>query len=148
MQQGPAPLTIVDLFAGAGGLSQGFRQAGFEVIAGSDHDPDAVATYAANFPEARALCGDIRDPAVREQLDELEARADVIVGGPPCQAFSQVRNHSRLIDDPRNSLYREFVRSVATARPAAFLMENVPGMAQMGVKNQVLDDLSLDGSTG
>ena len=141
----PAPLTVVDLFAGAGGLSQGFRQAGFRVLAGSDHDPDAMATYAANFPGARALCGDVRDPAVREQLDELEAGADVLVGGPPCQAFSQVRNHTRLIDDPRNSLYREFVLSVATARPAAFLMENVPGMAQMGVKSQVLADLRQDG---
>ncbi|WP_409331146.1 DNA cytosine methyltransferase [Trujillonella humicola] len=136
---------MVDLFAGAGGLSQGFRQAGFRVLAGSDHDPDAVATYHANFPGAEALCGDIRDPQIRERLDELEAGADVLVGGPPCQAFSQVRNHSRLIDDPRNSLYREFVRSVATAHPAAFLMENVPGMDQMGVKSQVLADLSIDG---
>jgi len=67
------------------------------------------------------------------------------VGGPPCQAFSQVRNHSRLIEDPRNSLYREFVSTVGAARPAAFLMENVPGMAQMGVKAQVLEDLGLDG---
>jgi len=68
-----------------------------------------------------------------------------VAGGPPCQAFSQVRNHTRLIDDPRNSLYREFVSAVAAARPAAFLMENVPGMAQMGAKSQVLDDLGLDG---
>jgi DNA (cytosine-5)-methyltransferase 1 len=82
---------------------------------------------------------------LREQLDEAATGADLLVGGPPCQAFSQVRNHSRLIEDPRNSLYREFVSAVATARPAAFLMENVPGMAQMGVKAQVLEDLQLDG---
>lgn len=138
-------LRVVDLFCGAGGLSEGFRQAGYQVAAGSDHDPDAVATYAANFPGALALCGDVRDPRLREQLDDAAAGADVLVGGPPCQAFSQVRNHSRLIEDPRNSLYREFVSAVATARPAAFLMENVPGMAQMGVKEQVLEDLGLDG---
>jgi DNA (cytosine-5)-methyltransferase 1 len=142
---GQAPLTVVDLFCGAGGLSEGFRQAGYRVAAGSDHDPDAVATYAANFPGALALTGDIRDPALREQLDEAAAGADVLVGGPPCQAFSQVRNHTRLIEDPRNSLYREFVSAVGAARPAAFLMENVPGLAQMGAKAQVLEDLGLDG---
>jgi len=140
-----APLRVVDLFCGAGGLSEGFRQAGYDVAAGSDHDPDAVATYAANFPAVLALCGDVRAPVLREQIDEAGAGADVLVGGPPCQAFSQVRNHSRLIQDPRNSLYREFVSAVGAARPAAFLMENVPGMAQMGVKTQVLEDLGLDG---
>ncbi|WP_445189932.1 DNA cytosine methyltransferase [Pseudonocardia sp. Cha107L01] len=138
-------LRVVDLFCGAGGLSEGFRQAGYRVIAGSDQDPDAIATYEANFPAARVLCGDVRDSALREQLAEVTATADVLVGGPPCQAFSQVRNHTRLIDDPRNSLYREFVRAVQNARPIGFLMENVPGMAQMGVKEQVQADLELDG---
>jgi DNA (cytosine-5)-methyltransferase 1 len=143
--RGGEPLTAVDLFCGAGGLSEGLRQAGFEVVLGSDHDPDAGATYRVNFPRARALIGDVRDEELRDQLTEAAAGADVIVGGPPCQAFSQVRVHSRLIDDPRNSLYREFVRTVADAQPAAFIMENVPGMAQMGVKEQVISDLSLDG---
>jgi DNA (cytosine-5)-methyltransferase 1 len=138
-------LSVADLFCGAGGLSMGFRSAGFRVTAGTDHDPDAIATYAANFPEAGALCGDIRDPELHERLREAVADADVLVGGPPCQAFSQVRNHVRLIDDPRNSLYREFVATVASVLPDAFLMENVPGMAQMGVQDQVRADLELDG---
>lgn len=142
---GPGALSVVDLFCGAGGLSEGFRRAGYRVAAGSDHDPDAVATYTRNFPEATTLCGDVRDAELREQLDEATAGADVIVGGPPCQAFSQVRNHTRLIEDPRNSLYREFVSAVESALPDAFLMENVPGLAQMGIKDQVLHDLSLDG---
>lgn len=137
--------TVVDLFCGAGGLSEGFRRAGYHVVAGADNDPDAIATYAQNFPGAAALLGDVRRAEIRERLDEAAAGADFLVGGPPCQAFSQVRNHSRLIDDPRNSLYREFVLTVARAQPDAFLMENVPGMAQMGVKEQVLTDLSLDG---
>lgn len=139
------PLTVVDLFAGAGGLSEGFRQAGFKIVAGTDHDPDAAATYARNFPAAQTIVGDVRDEVLREQILDAARGVDVLVGGPPCQAYSQVRNHSRLIDDPRNSLYREFVQTVAEARPQAFVMENVPGMAQMGVKEQVAEDLALDG---
>jgi DNA (cytosine-5)-methyltransferase 1 len=144
-QLGRSGLTVVDLFSGAGGLSEGFRQAGYGVIAGSDNDPDALATYAMNFPEAVAILGDIRIPAVRERIRLSAAEATVVVGGPPCQAFSQVRNHSRVIDDPRNSLYREFVETLRDANPTAFVMENVTGMDQMGVREQIRTDLSLDG---
>jgi DNA (cytosine-5)-methyltransferase 1 len=136
---------VVDLFCGAGGLSVGFAQAGFEVLAGSDNDPDAMATFARNFPAAEVVIGDIRNGPVRSAVIEVGGGADVVVGGPPCQAFSQVRNHSRLIDDPRNSLYREFVRVVGKIQPRVFVMENVQGMAQMGVKEQVLQDLAQSG---
>lgn len=136
---------VVDLFSGAGGLSEGFRQAGFSVIAGSDNDPDALATFASNFPEARTILGDIRHAEVKEQVLDAARQATVLVGGPPCQAFSQVRNHTRVIDDPRNSLYREFVDTLGTALPPAFVMENVTGMDQMGVREQILADLSLNG---
>lgn len=139
------PLKGVDLFCGAGGLSQGLRFAGVQLIAGSDFDPDALATFAANFPDADAILGDIRDPDIRERVVAAARGADIVVGGPPCQAFSQVRNHSRIIDDPRNSLYRQFVSVVGDSLPSAFLMENVPGLAQMGVREQVITDLSLDG---
>lgn len=137
---------MVDLFAGAGGLSEGFRQAGFRVAAGSDVDPDACATYALNFPDAETICGDIRQPDVREKVLAVAQGVEVVVGGPPCQAFSQVRNHSRIIDDPRNSLYREFVATVDALKPSVFVMENVPGMAQMGVLEQVIEDLALGGA--
>lgn len=136
---------VVDLFAGAGGLSEGFRQAGFAVVAGSDNDPDAMATYAANFPEADAITGDIRSAAVRERVLDVARNCSVLVGGPPCQAFSQVRNHSRVIDDPRNALYRRFVDVLKQALPATFVMENVTGMDQMGVREQIATDLALDG---
>lgn len=141
----PLPLTVLDLFSGAGGLSEGFRQAGYRVIGGADVDPDAIATYTLNFPEAQAILGDIRVAGIREKIKVLARQADVIVGGPPCQAFSQMRNHSRIIDDPRNSLYREFVRIVKSTLPMAFVMENVTGMDQMGVREQIIADLSLGG---
>jgi DNA (cytosine-5)-methyltransferase 1 len=138
-------LSVVDLFSGAGGISEGFRQAGFTVLAGSDNDPDAAATYAENFPKSRTITGDIRAASVKEQILEAARHADVLVGGPPCQAFSQVRNHARLIDDPRNSLYREFVDVLCQTLPVAFVMENVTGMDQMGVREQIASDLALDG---
>lgn len=138
-------LTVVDLFAGAGGLSEGFRQAGYTVIAGSDNDPDAAATYRHNFPNARVIVGDIRSAAIKEAVLEMASQADVLVGGPPCQAFSQVRNHSRVIDDPRNALYREFIDVLRQSLPRAFVVENVTGMDQMGVREQIAADLSLDG---
>ncbi|MDR6689979.1 DNA (cytosine-5)-methyltransferase 1 [Microbacterium sp. 1154] len=141
-QRGP---TVIDLFSGAGGLSLGFEQAGFRIVAGTDYDPDAMATYARNFPNAIAVTGDIRNDSVKDRVFALGSDVDVIIGGPPCQAFSQVRNHSRLIDDPRNSLYREFVRVVDMVEPRAFVMENVPGMDQMGVREQVRSDLALGG---
>lgn len=141
----PARYGALDLFCGAGGLSEGFREAGFTIVAGSDNDPDAMATFAANFPEAKAISGDIRSAAVKEQILEAARHASVLIGGPPCQAFSQVRNHTRLIDDPRNALYREFVDVLRQTLPPAFLVENVTGMDQMGVREQIAADLSLDG---
>jgi DNA (cytosine-5)-methyltransferase 1 len=137
--------TVIDLFAGAGGIAEGFRQAGFASVAASDIDPDACATFAANFPGAVVVHGDLRSPSVKAQLLEAGGRADVVVGGPPCQAFSQVRNHVRLIDDPRNSLYREFVDIVARVLPPAFVMENVTGIDQMGCREQIANDLALSG---
>jgi DNA (cytosine-5)-methyltransferase 1 len=104
-----------------------------------------MATFAHNFPEASTVVGDIRRPDIKRRIVEIGQDIDVVVGGPPCQGFSQVRNHSRLIDDPRNSLYREFVRVLGRVKPRAFVMENVQGMAQMGVKEQVLADLSQRG---
>lgn len=137
--------TVVDLFCGAGGIAEGFRQAGFQSIAASDIDPDACATFTKNFPDALVVHGDLRSPEIKTALLEAAGRADVVVGGPPCQAFSQMRNHTRLIDDPRNSLYKEFVAIVGRVLPSAFLMENVTGIDQMGFREQIAADLELSG---
>lgn len=142
--QGDGP-TVVDLFCGAGGISEGFRQAGFRILAGVDADPDAIATYALNFPEALAINADIRSTDALTLIASIAANVDVLVGGPPCQAFSQVRNHARLIDDPRNGLYRQFVSILAKCAPRAFLMENVTGIDQLNAREQILNDLTLGG---
>lgn len=136
---------VIDLFSGAGGLSEGFRQAGCDIVCGTDSDPDALSTYQHNFSSAATVCGDIRKHEVREALISHGKMANIVVGGPPCQAFSQVRNHQRIIEDPRNSLYREFVSIISRLTPEAFVMENVTGIDQMNVREQILNDLELDG---
>jgi DNA (cytosine-5)-methyltransferase 1 len=144
--------TVVDLFSGAGGLSEGLRQAGFEILAASDHDPDACETYRLNFPEVTMVEGDLTDRANHSRLGELampmDKDLDLLAGGPPCQAFSQVRNHDRLLEDPRNRLYREFVNVLDKLRPRALLLENVPGLLQFNggeIREQIEIDLSLGG---
>jgi DNA (cytosine-5)-methyltransferase 1 len=145
----PQRLTAVDLFSGGGGLSCGLERAGFEVVAAADHDPDACATHRRNFPDTALVEGDLTAPARQEALvAAVTGRLDLLAGGPPCQAFSQVRNHDRLLEDPRNRLYREFVRLLDRLRPRALVMENVPGMDQLrggAIRRQIERDLSLGG---
>lgn len=143
-------LTAVDLFCGGGGLSQGLTDAGFSVIAAADHDPDACTTYRQNFPGTALTEGDLTVRGKRAQLIEAVggSRLDVLAGGPPCQAFSQIHNHDRLLADPRNRLYREFVQLLGELHPRALLVENVPGLNQLAggeVRRRIERDLSLDG---
>lgn len=148
---GRAP-TCVDLFCGAGGFSEGFRQGGFHTLAASDIDPWAGATFDHNHAPhgTKFVLGDIGSPQVQEALlDAISGTAvDVVIGGPPCQAFSQVRNHRRVIDDPRNALYRHYVEMIHKLRPRVFVMENVPGLENLAggaVRKQILEDLCLHG---
>jgi DNA (cytosine-5)-methyltransferase 1 len=143
-------LSAVDLFCGAGGLSAGLRHAGFDVVAAADHDPDACATFRLNFPRTSLIEGDLTDPGRHEALVAAcgPRRLDLLAGGPPCQAYSQINNHDRLINDPRNRLYREFVALLSELRPRTLLLENVLGMNQLNggaVRKQIEDDLSLGG---
>ena len=146
----PRRLTAVDLFCGAGGLTRGLHDAGFDVLVAADHDPDACATHRLNFPESVMVEGDLTARRNHAAVVEVvaENRLDLLAGGPPCQAFSQIHNHDRLLEDPRNRLYREFVRILDELRPRALVLENVPGMDQMhggAVRRQIEDDLSLGG---
>nr|WP_276611875.1 DNA cytosine methyltransferase [Kineococcus vitellinus] len=114
-----APFRVIDLFAGCGGLTTGFAASGlFRPVAAVEHDVDAAATYAVNFGE-HVHVGDIRDWGTGRV-----PFAEVVVGGPPCQGFSALGRKDP--DDPRNALWREYLRIVARVRPAFFVIENVP----------------------
>lgn len=124
------PRTI-DLFCGAGGLSEGFRQAGFNIGLGLDFDEDACRTHELNHPDTAVLCADAREVSSADLLSESGfSEVDVIIGGPSCQGFSTQgrRNRWASEDDPRNMLYKEFARYITELQPEWFVMENVPGL--------------------
>jgi len=138
-------LKMVDLFCGAGGLSLGFTQEGFVTSLANDIEECCVDTYAHNHPETprdHIVLGDIKK--VVDGIEELlrYKEVDVVVGGPPCQGFSMA-NRQRLIDDPRNQLYRNFVEVVKKVNPPFFVMENVKGM--LSVAEQVIEDFAAIG---
>jgi len=120
--------TAVDLFSGAGGMSEGFRQAGYQIKISNDFAEAACKTYKINHPETNVICGDITLEATKEKIyDAIDNTAiDIIFGGPPCQGFSHAGK--RLIDDPRNLLFKEYVEIVSKVRPKLFIMENVDGL--------------------
>lgn len=132
-------LTAIDLFCGAGGLSEGFRQAGFHVLAGQDYDEQAGATFSKTHPEANFIGGPIQDvsPALLLKAAGAKRREiDVIVGGPPCQGYS-VYNHQRGEADPRAGLFREYLRIVEAVQPRWLVMENVTGITSIAGGNIV-----------
>lgn len=136
---------MIDLFCGAGGLSLGFTQNGFITSLANDIEPCCIDTYAHNHPETpreNIILGDIND--VIENIDSLKRfkDVDVVIGGPPCQGFSMA-NRQRLIDDPRNKLYKSYVKVLSIVKPNFFVMENVKGM--LSAASQVLEDFEKIG---
>jgi DNA (cytosine-5)-methyltransferase 1 len=122
-------LITVDLFCGAGGMSLGFEQAGFDVVAALDNDPINVATYRNNFPAGAVLHRDAARTTgawIRKEAKIGDQEIDVVFGGPPCQGFSFGGLHQE--DDPRNELLKEFARLVAQLQPRYFILENVRGL--------------------
>jgi len=121
----PLGLTAIDLFAGAGGLSEGFRQAGFEITYALDRDLDSCETYRLNHPGTKLDQLSITDRTPKA-FARLVGEVDVIIGGPSCQGFS---THGRRDPkDERNKLWRHMRHLVKAIRPKAFLLENVPGI--------------------
>jgi DNA (cytosine-5)-methyltransferase 1 len=122
--------SVIDLFAGVGGLSLGFEAAGFDVVAAVEFDPVHAAAHEYNFPYAKTFCVDMNKLETSELKNALDEKGyeelDMLVGGPPCQGFSTMGK--RNLDDPRNKLVFEYLRVVQDLRPKYFILENVPGM--------------------
>lgn len=131
----------VDLFAGAGGLSLGLEQSGYEIAAAVEYDPIHAAVHEFNFPQGKTFCADvskITGKHIRENSDIGAREIHLVAGGPPCQGISMIGR--RAIDDPRNTLLKEFVRVVLELNPRYFLMENVAGL-MVGGHRQLLDEV-------
>lgn len=133
-------LNAIDLFAGCGGLSKGFMDAGFDIIVGVDNDQAALNTFEKNHNGAVAMNADL---SKQETFDEIKRIAgdkeiDVIVAGPPCQGFSL--SGPRNFDDERNKLYLAVIEMVRQFQPKGFIIENVPGMATL-YDGQIKDEI-------
>lgn len=159
------PPRVLDLFAGCGGLSLGFQSAGCRILAGVECDEFAAASHGLNFhPTDRrhAVARDITHATPvslsRELgLGEVSEAVDIVVGGPPCQAFARVgraklrevlADKEAFLNDPRAQLYKSYIRYVDEFEPLALLMENVPDMLNHGGKNiaeEVCDVLEARG---
>ncbi len=124
-------LFAIDLFAGAGGLSFGLRQAGIEVVLANECEKEFAATHELNHPECKMINEDIYRVDFREQLKKIRmtAKIDLVAGGPPCQGFSTVGKKE--LRDPRNSLFAQFLRAVDEVAPRFVLFENVSGFKKL-----------------
>lgn len=136
----PRPIGI-DLFAGAGGMSLGFEQAGFDIVAAVEIDPVHCATHKFNFPHCavlnRSVVG-LSGAEIRMAAGIGTRRVDVVFGGAPCQGFSMIGQ--RALDDPRNALVRDFLRIVAELDASYFVFENVKGLT-LGQHRKFLEEL-------
>ena len=118
------------MFTGAGGLDLGFKEAGFTGLLASDIMPEAQASYSANYPDEHYLLEDIRKLSISQIRSVIgEEKVDVIIGGPPCQGFSNMGNKNSA--DPRNLLFESYVKIVDALRPTCFIFENVKGLRTM-----------------
>src|SRR4030042_3874011 len=126
-------LKVIDLFAGVGGLSYGFtHDDNFEIVAANEILPNMAKAYSLNHPTVKIYVEDIKNFGAEKIEKDLKIKAteiDIIVGGPPCQAYSTVGK--RLINDPRGKLFQEYYRVLKEFNPKIFLFENVKGLLSM-----------------
>ena len=140
--------TVIDLFSGCGGMSWGLYKSGFNVLAGIDILNRALETFQHNHPNASTIEADIAglDPSsVMSRLDLKQGALDCLIGGPPCQGFSKnVPAAYRFLEDPRNQLFREFLRFVEAMLPKVVVMENVAeiyGAYDGAVRIEIIENL-------
>ena len=134
----------IDLFSGCGGLSEGLRNAGFDVSAAFDNDADSVATYRLNHPDTKVFEGDIRNVNTADIKKILNGSPlHLLAGCPPCQGFSSMRrlNKKRSKRDNRNNLVLEYLRFVKALKPLTIMMENVPGLVNYNLFKYVVREL-------
>lgn len=139
--------TYADFFCGAGGLSLGFKSEGFKLSLANDIQNCCIDTYSFNHPETPAryiIAGDINDVINDVEKFRRFENIDVVAGGPPCQGFSMA-NRQRLIDDPRNHLYKSYIAAIERLKPKFVVMENVRGM--LNVVDQICEDFGKIGYT-
>ena len=128
-------MNVIDLFAGVGGLSTGFRKAGFNIVLANEIDESIAESYQKNHTETIMINDDIKN--ILPELDKINKKIDVIIGGPPCQGFSMAgarireNKQDQFLDDPRNYSFRNYFQVVQKIEPRFFIMENVPGMLSM-----------------
>ena len=141
--------TVISTFAGAGGSSLGYSMAGYRELLAVEWDDNAVETFRLNFPDVPVYHGDIAKLSVEQVLDMTglqPGQLDVFDGSPPCQGFSTAGK--RVMDDPRNGLFREYVRLLRGLQPKVFVMENVSGMVKGKMKlifAEILRELKASG---
>lgn len=141
--------TVISTFAGAGGSSLGYSMAGFRELLAVEWDDNAVTTFKLNFPDVPVYHGDIAKLSIDKVFEMTGLKSgelDVFDGSPPCQGFSTAGK--RMIDDPRNQLFREYVRLLRGLRPKVFVMENVSGMVKGKMKLlfvEILKELKASG---
>lgn len=122
-------INVLDLFCGCGGISSGFKQAGFNIIGGIDFDPDSISTFQFNFKNSKAICADLLNYNDNRIIEDFgNEKIDIIVGGPPCQGFSSANRWQKEKNDPRNRLFFEYLRFVEILKPKVVLIENVRGI--------------------
>ena len=122
-------LKVIDLFSGCGGLNEGFKKAGFETSVSNDVWEPAGKTFIKNNKKSRFVLGDITLKKIRDEIIKHGRGSDVLVGGPPCQAYSMAG--ARDVDDPRGKLFEDYVKIVKAIKPKYFVMENVKGLLSM-----------------
>ena len=119
--------TVIDLFAGVGGLSLGFENNGFDVVLANEYDASIADAYKKNHTHTQMIVGDITSLDLQSVFGKYNGQADVVIGGPPCQGFSQ-KGQRKTIHDERNFLFKYYVKVVELVHPKYFVMENVPNL--------------------
>ena len=119
--------TVIDLFAGVGGLSLGFEMEGFDILLANELDQSIATAYKENHKSTNVVVGDITSLDLSKVFGEYVNKIDVVIGGPPCQGFSQ-KGKRKTINDERNFLFKQYVEVVKFVKPKYFVMENVPNL--------------------